>query len=141
MSEKSKLTMGTFRSLLPRQPWFVLYFLRIFRGDGRTLRIYFCRGEDFIPNQSIVSPTYGHMLEFPIHVFPFDAGIPYQNFLWFSSSGFNSTGFRSKRFLRLSAVERFMPVPFWLRPTHPARFPAERTPFGGLSVTVSRKHS
>ena len=28
-----------------------------------------------------------------------------------------------------------------LRPTHPARFPAERTPFGGLTVTVKRNHS
>jgi len=35
------------------------------------------------------------MLEFPINVYPFYAGIPCQNFLWFSSSGFNSTGFRS----------------------------------------------
>jgi len=46
----------------------------------------------------------GHMLEFPINVYPFYAGIPYQNVLWFSSSGFNSIGFRSKRFLRLSAA-------------------------------------
>ena len=28
-----------------------------------------------------------------------------------------------------------------LRPTHPAKFPAERTPFGGLTVTVKRNHS
>jgi len=28
-----------------------------------------------------------------------------------------------------------------LRPTRPARFPAERTPFGGLTVTVNRNHS
>jgi hypothetical protein len=46
----------------------------------------------------------GHMLEFPINVYPFYAGIPYQNVLWFSSSGFNSIGFRSKHFLRLSAA-------------------------------------
>ena len=45
----------------------------------------------------------GHMLEFPINVYPFYAGIPYQNVLWFSSSGFNSIGFRSKRFF---AAER-----------------------------------
>jgi hypothetical protein len=30
--------------------------------------------------------------------------LEFQNFLWFSSSGFNSTGIRSKRFLRLSAA-------------------------------------
>ena len=41
-----------------------------------------------------------HTLEFPFIY----SGIPYQNFLWFSSSGFNSTGFRFKRFLRLSAA-------------------------------------
>ena len=46
----------------------------------------------------------GHMLEFPINVSSFYAGIPYQNVLWFSSSGFNSAGFHSKRFLRLSAA-------------------------------------
>ena len=27
-----------------------------------------------------------------------------------------------------------------LRPTHPVKFPAERTPFGGLTVTVKRNH-
>ena len=28
-----------------------------------------------------------------------------------------------------------------LRPTHPARFSHERTPLGGLTVTVRRNHS
>ena len=38
------------------------------------------------------SSSMGHMLEFPINVYPVYAGIPYQNVLWFSSSGIKTSG-------------------------------------------------
>ena len=53
---------------------------------------------------AIESPAMGQTLEFPFIY----SGIPYQNFPCFSSSGFNSTGFRSKCFLRGPALHSFL---------------------------------
>ena len=81
-----------------------LFMLRFLNADSSGGKKKATDGDGRVQHETALVGIMGHMLEFPINVCPFYVGIPYQNVLWFSSSGFNSTGFRSKRFLRLSAA-------------------------------------